>query len=134
MGMFDEIRSSYDLGEQFTNVLCQTKDIDDWGSGTMTLYWISPSGELWKPEYTGTHDFKVYSEGDLEYDPLKKWVNWEWIPTGKHGRYTPHKITKFVEIYPALWEGKWENWPICRLHFVDGILKDYQHKNCTSEL
>jgi len=29
MGMFDYFRSSYDIGEQFTNVVCQTKDIED---------------------------------------------------------------------------------------------------------
>ena len=28
MGMFDYFRSAYDLGEQFTNVVCQTKDIE----------------------------------------------------------------------------------------------------------
>jgi len=31
MGMFDYFRSSYDLGEQFTNVVCQTKDIEEFG-------------------------------------------------------------------------------------------------------
>lgn len=128
MGMYDEVRSSYDLGEQFTDILCQTKDIDDFIGGSLTLYWISPSGELWKPEYNDTHDFKVYSEGDPEYNPAKKWFNWEWIPTGKHGKYSPHKITKYVEIYPAVWKGKWEDWPRCRLHFVDGVLKDYEYK------
>ena len=29
MGMFDYVRSSYDLGEHFTNTRCQTKDIED---------------------------------------------------------------------------------------------------------
>ena len=38
MGMFDYFRSSYDLGEQFTNVVCQTKDIEDGIGGTMTDY------------------------------------------------------------------------------------------------
>ena len=29
MWMFDYVRSSYNLGEQFTNVECQTKDIEE---------------------------------------------------------------------------------------------------------
>ena len=36
MGMFDYFRSSYDLGEQFVDVECQTKDIEDGIGGTMS--------------------------------------------------------------------------------------------------
>ena len=60
MGMFDYFRSAYDLGKQFTNVVCQTKDIEDFGiGGTMTDYWIDPTGQLWYANYIGCHTFEV---------------------------------------------------------------------------
>jgi hypothetical protein len=129
--MFDEFRSSYDLGEHFTNTYCQTKDIEYGIGGTMTLYWLDPAGRLWKPDYIGTHTFEDIPETDKRYDEKRGFLNFEWIPTGKHGKYVPHKITKYVEVYPGQWEGEWVDWPRCRLHFVDGVLKDF--KDVTSE-
>lgn len=126
MGMFDYFKSSYDIGEQFTNVDCQTKDIEYGIGGTMTFYWLSPSGELWRPDYIGTHTFEQYKEGDPQYNEKHPFLNFHWVPTGEHGRYVPHKITKYVEVYPERWDGKWEDWPRCRLHFVDGKLKDFK--------
>jgi hypothetical protein len=38
-----------------------------------------------------------------------------------------HEITKYIEIYPADWKGKWEDWPRLRLHFKRGILEDYEN-------
>ena len=124
MGMFDYFRSSYDLG-QFTNVLCQTKDIEDGIGGTLTDYWVDPSGLLWYPEYRDTHDFVIIEEDDPRYDPARSFLNYEWIPTGIHGKYRPHEITKYIEIYPESWKGKWEDWPRLRLHFRCGILQDH---------
>lgn len=125
MGMFDYFRSSYDLGEQFTNVVCQTKDIEDGIGGTMTDYWLDPAGQLWMPSYIGTHTFEEISEDDERYDPKRLFLNFEWIPTGEHGKYQPHYITKYIEVYPEGWDGKWEDWPRLRLHFRYGILQDY---------
>jgi hypothetical protein len=126
MGMFDYFRSSYDLGEQFTNVVCQTKDIEEGIGGTMTDYWLDPKGLLWYPTYRDTHTFEVYEEGDPGYDPDKAWMNWEWIPTGVHGRYQPYLMTKYIEVYPANWKGDWHEWPRLRLHFKHGIIQDYE--------
>jgi hypothetical protein len=126
MGMFDYFRSSYNLGEQFTNVTCQTKDIEDGIGGTMTDYWLNPAGELWYPSYVGTHTFEIIEENDPRYEPEKKFLNFEWIPTGEHGKYQPLFITKYVEIYPSGWEGSWETWPRLKLHFKRGILQDYE--------
>ena len=126
MGMFDYFRSSYDLGEQFTNVVCQTKDIEDCIGGTMTDYWLDPAGQLWYPNYRETNDFVVINEDDPRYDPDRRFLNFEWVPTGKHGKYQPHYITKYIEIYPANWEGKWEDWPRLKLHFRCGKLQDYE--------
>ena len=127
MGMFDYFRSSYDLGEQFTNVICHTKDIEDGIGGTMTDYWLDPNGLLWYPSYVGTHTFEVYDEGHPKYDPNIKWGNHEWISTGVHGRYQPHLLTKYIEVYPANWKGPWQDWPRLRLHFKRGILHDYEN-------
>jgi hypothetical protein len=126
MGMFDYFRSSYDLGEQFTNVVCQTKDIEEGIGGTMTDYWLDPNGLLWYPSYVGCHTFEVYEEGHPKYDPNIKWGNHEWIPTGVHGKYQPHLLTKYIEIHPEGWGGLWEDWPRLRIHFKYGKLQDYE--------
>lgn len=126
MGMFDYFRSSYDLGSQFTNIICQTKDIEDYGiGGTMTDYWLDPSGLLWYPSYTGCHTFQEYGQLHPEYDPVHKWRNFKWIPTGVHGKYQPHLITKYVEVYPAEWNGRWENWPRLQIHFKRGRIVEH---------
>jgi hypothetical protein len=126
MGMFDYFRSSYDLGKQFTNVVCQTKDIEDGIGGTMTDYWLDPSGQLWCPDYSGTNTFEIIEEDDPRYDPDKKFLNFEWVPTGQHGKYRVHCITKYIEIHPEGWKGSWEDWPRLRLHFKYGKLQDYE--------
>jgi len=125
MGMFDYFRSSYDLGEQFTNVVCQTKDIECGIGGTMTDYWLDPAGKLWCPHYRDTHTFEEIPEDDERYNERFGFLNFEWIPTGKHGVYKPYDITKYIEIHPEGWKGKWEDWPRLLLHFKCGILQDY---------
>ncbi len=127
MGLFDWFRSSYDLGEQFTNVTCQTKDIEDCIGGTMTLYWLDPAGVLWRPDYKGTNTFEVIPENDPRYSDKMKFLNFEWVPTGHRGKFAHYPITEYVEIYPAEWKGRWESWPRLRLHFKRGILQDYEN-------
>jgi len=127
MGMFDYVRSSYDLGEHFTNVECQTKDIEDFYSGTMSHFWIDPAGYLWCGDYKGTSTFETIEEDDPRYNSKHPFLNFEWIPTGQHGRYHVHPITKYVEIYPATWDGEWEDWPRLRLHFKHGKLIDFEN-------
>ena len=126
MGLFDYLKSSYDLGEQFTNVELQTKDIEEGIGGTMTYYWLDPSGQLWYPSYRDTHTYEEIPEDDERYNDKSKFLNFEWVPTGKHGRYRVHAITKYIEVYPALWEGDWNKWPRLRLHFRYGKLQDYE--------
>jgi hypothetical protein len=65
------------------------------------------------------------NEDDPDYDPNKKFMNFKWVPTGKKGKFIHHKITKHVEIYPETWDGDWKDWPTLRIHFVDGIIKDF---------
>lgn len=123
--MFDYFRSSYNLGEQFTDVECQTKDMEDFIAGTMTLYWLDPKGVLWCPDYVGTNTFEIIEENDPRYNHNYKFLNYEWVPTGNHGKYKPYTITKYVEVYPADWKGSWDDWPRLRIHFRDGILQDF---------
>ena len=124
--MFDYVRSSYDLGEHFTNVECQTKDIEDCYSGTMSHFWIDPDGYLWCGDYTGTAAMEIYEEGHPKYNPDRQILNFGWVSTGVHGKYRVHPITKYVEIYPAQWEGQWEDWPRCRIHFKCGKVVEYE--------
>jgi len=125
--MFDYVRSSYDLGPDFTNVECQTKDIDDSGiGGSMSHYWIAPDGRLYVSTYRSTHTFEVIKEDDPRYSETHKFLNFEWIPTGDHGKVEPYYLTKYVEIYTAQWKGDWVDWPRMRLHFKDGILQDFE--------
>lgn len=123
MGLYDEIRSSYNLGEHFTDVEMQTKDL----ACAMTKYWISPDGCLYEMTYRETHDFVTIDEDDERYDPKVLFLNFEWIPTGKHGKVEPCYVTDYVEVYPAEWKGEWEDWPRCRIHFKLGKLQDFEH-------
>ena len=82
MSMFDWVRSSYNLGEQFTNVECQTKDVEEGYSGTMSHFWIDPAGYLWVGDYIGTSSMEIYEEGHPKYNSDRAWLNFEWIPTG----------------------------------------------------
>ena len=128
MGMFDYFRSSYDLGEFFNDTCCQTKDIEDGISGTMTQYWLSPDGQLYLIDYSHTTDFVELKEGDEGYQTGKlAMFNFQWIPNGTHGRVIPmYGFTKYITVYPERWDGKWEDWPECRIHFKRGVLLDYE--------
>ena len=126
MGMFDYFRSSYDLGEPFTNVVCQTKDIEEGIGGTMTDYWLDPAGWLWCPDYKGTTLYEEIPKDDPRYHPKMLFLNYEWVPTGAHGKYRVCPITKYIMIYPENWREKWEHWPTLRLHFKQGRLIDYE--------
>jgi hypothetical protein len=127
MGMMDWVRSSYNLGEQFTDTELQTKDIEDGIiGGTMTHYWIDPIGRLWCPDYSGTTTFEEIKEDDPRYSKDSLFLNFEFIPTGKRGKYRIYLITKYIVVYPSNWKGKWEDWPRLKLHFVNGALQDYE--------
>ena len=130
--MFDYFRSSYDLGD-FTDVVCQTKEIEDGIGGTMTLYWLDPNGVLWRPDYRGTNTFEEIPETDPRYNKKMGFLNFEWVPTGHHGKFVHHPITKYVEIYPSQWEGEWDDWPRMKLHFKRGVLQDFERLGRTLE-
>ena len=123
--MFDYFRSSYELGEHFTNTRCHTKDIEDGYGGTMSDFWLSPSGQLHLIDYSHTADFVELKEGDEGYSEMAL-LNFRWISNGTHGKVRPWYITKYIEVYPEQWEGEWKEWPTLKLHFRYGKLIDYE--------
>jgi hypothetical protein len=125
VGLFDWFKSSYPLPEAFM-VECQTKGIECDLGGTMSHYWLDPSGYLWVGDYAGTSTLEFIEEDDPRYDPNFKWANHEWVPTGEHGKWRVSPLTKYVEVYPSQWGGSWETWPRLRLHFKSGKLQDFQ--------
>lgn len=125
MGMFDYFRSSYDLGKDFTDVECHTKDIEDGIGGTMTHYWVDPAGYLHVIDYSYTADFVEIGEDDERYNKEKQFLNFIWEPNGNHGKVSPYTLTKYIEVYPSMWKGQWEDWPRLRIHFKYGKLIEY---------
>ena len=107
MGMFDTIRSSYDLGPGFWNKDLQTKDL----TCTLSEYWISPNGELFEIDYSGTHDWEFVN--DLKYKP---------VPNGNRGAVRPVIITTEVEVYPVKWDAYYSKFPTMKITFIDGVL------------
>jgi hypothetical protein len=119
MGMFDTIRSSYDLGPKFTDVELQTKDIDS----TMDHFWISPDGVLYLIDYHGTSDLKEIDKNDPEYSEKLSFLNFKWVPNGNHGKVKPYFITKYITAYTISNNERIE----VKLHFRDGKLQDFEY-------
>ena len=122
MGMFDDIKCSYDIGP-LTDVNCQTKDMDAWG-GTMSFYWVDPAGVLWTPDYQGTSAVKYLDNGKPPWESIIV------TPTGIRGKVTRAYHTNYIQIY------RYKTHPDgvvdydrCRLHFIDGILQDFSYIN-----
>ena len=115
MGMFDTVRSSYDLGPGFQKDL-QTKDLDC----CMNEYWISPAGQLFEVDYSHTHDFVDIPEGER----VHSWNVFKLVPNGNRGKVHPVYIFKIVELYPAEWDCKYA--PYIRKHilFKDGVIEE----------
>jgi len=124
MGMYDYVRSSFPLGEDFSSQ-CQTKDIEDGYGGTMSQYWISPEGQLYLIDYSHTADFVKIEKDDPEYNEERCWLNFKWVPNGTHGKVRPWIITKYIVIYPENYKGPFESWPEAKLHFRYGKLLDF---------
>ena len=119
MGMFDTIKSSYDLGPGYQKEL-QTKDLDC----AMAHYWIDPKGRLFEIDEGGTADFVIIEEGDDGYDPVRLFLNYKWVPNGNHGKVRPVYHYGVVEVYPAVWDCKYSPWPSCQIFFRHGIIAE----------
>lgn len=110
MGMFDTLKSSYDLGPGFTKEL-QTKDLECF----MCHYWIDPTGRLFQIDYTGTQDFAGFDDGSI-FGKLKFQRN------GNHGKVRPIVLNLDIIVYPSVWDCKYAPFPEKQLSFVDGII------------
>ncbi len=119
MGLFDTIRSSFDLGPEFTEVELQTKDLDS----TMDHFWISPDGVLYLIDYRGTSDLEKIDEDDPEYNEKLSFLNFKWVKNGKHGKVKPYLITKYVTAYTRCGDKRIE----VKLHFKYGKLQDFEY-------
>ena len=121
MGMFDTVRSSYDLGPGWLNKELQTKDLDC----CMNEYWISPEGQLFEIDYSHTYDFVDIPEEER----VRPWNVFKTVPNGNHGKVRPVYIFKVVELYPAEWGAHYARWPSCHVYFKDGMIKEVRHAN-----
>ena len=117
MGMYDEVRC--DIITPDYN-LFQTKDIEGDIGGTGSLYYIDPSGLVWYSDYYGTSDWVQ------DMTPGRKLWPYRRIKTGKHGKVRHmSKMTKYIHIYPTVYEGSWIDVPRYRLHIVNGQLQSH---------
>lgn len=117
MGMFDYFRSSYDLGEPFTETVCQSKTFNEKYRGFLDLYWLDPSGRLWVIEDEDIYDI-VDSDENL--------LGLEYILNGNHGRVKACQLSRTVVVYPQNYDGRWEDWPECSLTFLNGKLQHHE--------
>lgn len=118
MGMFDEVKCSAPIGE-LTNVLTQTKDISDdyWDGGTMSFYWIDPSGYMWATDYSGTYDF--------EFDG----ITYNIVKTNNRGKLYLLDITKNIVIYDCKVQADgYIDMVECELRIYEGRLVNYKYK------
>lgn len=114
MGMFDTIICNYDAGPGFWNRELQTKDL----IRLMSEYWLSPSGQLFELDFTGTYDWvETNSTNSKLTNPLLVPK-----PNGNHGRLRVASVTKTLEVYPAKWDAHYAPFPRCHFTFIDGIL------------
>jgi hypothetical protein len=125
--MFDYLRSSYDLGPQFTETELNTKDLEKGLGGTMSHYWICPAGYLYMIDYSHTADFVELQEGDEGYNSDKKFLNFTWKRNGVRGAVRPVMLSEYVRVYPGTWEGHYEDWPTLQLHLHYGKLMGYEN-------
>ena len=108
MGMFDIIRSSYDLGPGFWNKELQTKDLDS----VLAVYWIDPAGRFFHIDCSGTHDWDVH--------PV---MGWKIVLNGNHGKIRPMLYTGELEVYPSKWDSHYAPFPRKTIKFFDGVLQ-----------
>lgn len=105
---YDVVRCSYDLGTSFWNRNLHTKEL----SQTCGCYWISPAGELFEVDYTGTQEF--IDGGRIPYRP-----------NGQRGKVTPVDITTTIRLQPAKWDCYYAKCPICHVTLYNGKIAHF---------
>ena len=116
MGLFDEVRSSYPLIDDVSDLHLQTKDLDC----LMLNYWISPAGQLYEVRISDAYTSQAVEVGSRKHP----WQLIKWVRNGKHGTVSPCTHTALVRLYPAQWQGDWENWPECKVYLRNGVIRE----------
>lgn len=124
MGMFDWVRCgclhTHDPRVD-THTTYQTKDLDC----CLDDYWVDPAGQIWRVDYSGTHDYVEEPPEEVERARLeRRWLPpFTPVPNGNHGRVRPLNLTRTILIYPAQWKHPkpdHSDWPEYELTFRDG--------------
>jgi hypothetical protein len=86
----------------------------------MCDYWISPAGQLFEIDYSGTQDFVEIPEEER----VSPWNLFKSVPNGYHGRVTPiTKLFKIVEVCPSVWDAYYAPFPRKLILFDNGIIQ-----------
>ena len=123
MGYFDTIHCSYDLGPSFHNRSLQTKSLYK----QMIEYWLSPSGELYELDFSGTQSWVLRKEDIYPYERLT------WEKNGCHGTVRATNLTREIEVYPAKWDAYYAPYPRISLTIVEGKLYGQNHTRYVQE-
>ena len=102
----DTVRCSYDLGTGFWNRNLVTKEL----SQTCSCYWITPNGELFEIDYSGTQDYT-----NNERVPF--------TPNGQRGRVRPVDITTTIRLQPKDWNVHYAKCPTCHVTLFNGKIE-----------
>ena len=78
----------------------------------MSEFWLSPSGELYLIDYTGTQDFVL---GDKP--PFFK-------PNGCRGKVVATQFHGTIEVYPEVWKAYYSPYPRLMVTFNDGKIQN----------
>ncbi|ATW62850.1 hypothetical protein SCBWM1_gp166 [Synechococcus phage S-CBWM1] len=122
MGLFSYVTPSYkELGPEFLGVRCQTKGL----ASALDSYWISPVGELFHANYSGTSDWEDASTTLKNNEPFSFG---RLVPNGNRGKLSPHFFSGEVVIYPERVDQKiaWKDWPQAHLLFLNGKLHKFR--------
>lgn len=112
MGMFDSIHCSYDLGAGFHHKTLQTKDLYN----QMMEYWLSPSGQMYELDFSGTQSWVLQKEDIYPYERLT------WEKNGCHGKVRATNLTREIEVYPSKWTAHYAPFPRKTITIVEGKL------------
>ena len=123
--MFDYVKCSASIGA-LTDVVCQTKTVEKVIHGTMSFYWIDPSGQMYIVDYTGTTDFRE----NCDSDDAPIWLHYHMVPSGNKGKVSPYLLTGDVVIYDSVTQADGYNeWTYCKLQIEEGILQNFRYIN-----
>lgn len=87
----------------------------------MMEFWLSPSGELYELDFSGTQSWVLRKEDIYPYEKL------DWEKNGCHGKVRITNLTKEIEVYPAKWDVHYAPFPRKTIIIVEGKLYGKNH-------